>query len=66
MTILLNGKSKDVADNVTLKELIGSLDLEEANTVAEVSGEIISPERYATVVLKEQDTVELIRFVGGG
>jgi sulfur carrier protein len=66
MTILLNGKSQDIADSMTLKELIRSLSLEEVNTVAEVSGEIIPPEQYATVVLKEQDTVELIRFVGGG
>lgn len=66
MTILLNGKSQEIAYNATLKELIGSLGLEEANTVAEVSGEIIPPEQYATVILKERDTVELIRFVGGG
>jgi len=66
MTIKLNGTPRDVHDGCTLMELIQSLELDLNNTVAEVSGTIIAPENYPAAVLKDQDSVELIRFVGGG
>jgi sulfur carrier protein len=66
MTIKLNGTPKNVNDGSSLLDLIRSLGLEEKNTVAEVSGSIVAPENFPILVLKDQDTVELIRFVGGG
>ena len=66
MKIKLNGKEKEIAENSSLENLIDELNLRNTPIVAEVSGKIISPENYSETILQEEDTVELIRFVGGG
>ena len=66
MTVKLNGTPTDINDGSTLMDLIRSLGLDEKSTVAEVTDSIVAPENYSTLVLKDQDTIELIRFVGGG
>ncbi len=66
MKIILNGESHDVADGLTIAALIASLDLPADHTVAEHNGEIIPRENHGQVILAPEDTLELIRFVGGG
>ncbi len=66
MTIILNGAPRDVTDASTLAELVAALGLEGAALVAEVSGRIVPPDAYTDTILKPDDRVELVRFVGGG
>lgn len=66
MTITLNGTQREVPDASTLAELLSTLGLDGAALVAEVSGQIVLPDAYATTTLKPDDRVELVRFVGGG
>ncbi|MCX7846652.1 MAG: sulfur carrier protein ThiS [bacterium] len=66
MRVVVNGTPREVPDTLTLAELLALLGLEQAPLVAEVSGQIVLPEAYATTVLKGDDRVELVRFVGGG
>jgi len=66
MTIMLNGTQREVREASTLAELIAALGLEGTALVAEVSGQIVMPDAYASATLKPGDHVELVRFVGGG
>ncbi len=50
----------------TVAALLAELGLEASMVVAEVNGEIVRRDAYAAHPLADGDTVELVRFVGGG
>ncbi|MDX2147662.1 MAG: sulfur carrier protein ThiS [Planctomycetota bacterium] len=66
MTIILNGERKEIAANLTVRELIESLGLGKAACAAEVNKELVPKRDHAERVLRENDRVELVTLVGGG
>lgn len=66
MNITCNGEKRTVDNNISLNDLVLSLDLNPQSLVAEVNGRIIEHPKFSDQVLNENDKVELIRFVGGG
>jgi sulfur carrier protein len=70
MTYLtINGEKKEFAAEAfpaTVSELLRGMSIAEATVVAEVDGEIIDRGSFASTKLKDGQTIELIRFVGGG
>ena len=50
----------------TLTELLEHLDINQATVVAEVDGRIVERGNFAQTRLSDGQTVELVRFVGGG
>jgi len=66
MIVSINGTEREIADGLTLLELISSLQLPASTIVAEVCGSIIPSDRFADTVLNPHDRIELVRFVGGG
>ncbi|NIP25629.1 MAG: sulfur carrier protein ThiS [Phycisphaerae bacterium] len=65
MKLTVNGEDRDIQAE-TLKGLIEELELQPEGVAAEVNLAVVSKKDYATCMLKEGDTVELVRFVGGG
>ncbi|MDZ4858621.1 MAG: sulfur carrier protein ThiS [Candidatus Hydrogenedentes bacterium] len=66
MKILLNGQARDISDNITVDALLHSLGFKPEATVVERNTEILDRSTYRDTVLADGDTVELVRFVGGG
>lgn len=66
MNIIVNGKQKEIARASTLISLVRELELNPEAIVAEHNGRIVPREEYDSLALVENDTLELIRFVGGG
>ena len=66
MNITCNGETKEITPNTTLESFIRDLDLNPDTVVAECDGRIIKRDEYETLVLREGNVLELIRFVGGG
>ena len=66
VTIRLNGKTREVAADITVSGLLDELGLVPGMVVVECNREILARESYATVRLSEGDQVELVHFVGGG
>lgn len=50
----------------TLSELIATLGVKAPAAVAEVDGQIVRPEAFATTPVRGGQTIELVRFMGGG
>ena len=50
----------------TLSELLKQLNAEAAVAVAEIDGVIVRPEDFAHTELTDGQSIELVRFVGGG
>jgi len=66
MHIILNGESKEVANDISLKDLITSLNLQIKVMASAVNMEIVKKEDWNNCQLKEGDKIDLLDFVGGG
>lgn len=66
MKITVNGRPREVAEGLPLEGLLAQLNLAGAQVVVERNGEPLEPARFAGVVLEPDDTLEIVRFVGGG
>ena len=64
--MILNGKSIDLKEDISVEQLLKDYDLNPQKVVVEVNMEILDDEVYSTYLLKNEDTVEVISFVGGG
>ena len=64
--MILNGKTVDLKEDISVKDLLENYDLNPQKVVVEVNMEILDDEVYSIYLLKNEDTVEVISFVGGG
>lgn len=64
--MIINGKNYDYEQGITISELLEKLNLEEGRVVVELNFDIIDKALYKSVKLKEEDSLEVISFVGGG
>ncbi len=64
--IMMNGKPGDLPSGTTLTDFCRIRNLDQTHVVAELNGIIIKKEAYGNCVLKDGDTLEIVRFVGGG
>ena len=62
----VNGKEIEVEKDLTVIDLLNKYNLKSDRVVVEVNLEIIEESNYNTYVLKDEDIVELISFIGGG
>lgn len=62
----VNGRdfSREGINNIS--GLLKKLNVNESRVVVELNKEIVSKEDYSKVNLKDDDTIEVVSFVGGG
>ena len=66
MKLMINGEIKEYQDKLTIQELLHQLKLSPERVVVELNREILSPDMHKNTILKAEDTLELVQFVGGG
>ena len=66
MKIILNGKEKDVPDNVSVIELLSFLGINSERVAVEINLEVISRDLFKEHKLKEGDQIEIVSFMAGG
>lgn len=66
MNIVINGKSKEFSDGITVMNLLEELSLEGKVMAAAVNMEIVKQDTWNTYILHDSDKLELLDFVGGG
>ncbi|GGB40920.1 sulfur carrier protein ThiS [Fictibacillus barbaricus] len=67
MKLMINGEEVQVPDSLrSITELLEHLKLDDQIVIAEVNQDIISNEKQSVTQIKENDRIELVRFVGGG
>ena len=66
MTIKIKGEIREFKDDVTLLEVIQTLGLTDKVMAAAVNMNIVKQDSWASALLHDGDTVELLDFVGGG
>ena len=66
MHILLNGESREVPENTTLTELLGTLELGPQRFAVEVNEQLIPRSEHPKHPLAADDRVEIVQAIGGG
>ncbi|MAV18559.1 MAG: sulfur carrier protein ThiS [Candidatus Micropelagos sp.] len=66
MNIVLNGEEINIADSLSILGLIDLYELPASKVAVERNLEIVPKSAYVTTMLKENDTVEIVHFIGGG
>jgi sulfur carrier protein len=66
MQVLLNGELTDIAQQISIKDLLEAKNIKLASVVVEMNGKIIAREKYAETNINDADKIEIISFVGGG
>ncbi len=64
--IQLNGKKVIINSNYSLSDLIKKYKLSSNKVAIEYNGKIISKENFKKKLLKNNDKVEIVHFIGGG
>lgn len=66
MRVYINGESREVSGTPSLAELISQLDLPSARIAIELNREVMRRNDWGTTVLRDDDRIEIVHFVGGG
>lgn len=62
----VNGKEEAAGAGLTLKAFLEKNGYESSRVAVEWNGEIIPRAEFSEKVLKEEDVLEIVSFVGGG
>jgi len=67
MKLIVNGKESDFADSLTVSELLVEQKVKMPDMVSvELNGQILRRTKFEEAVLKDDDKVEFLYFMGGG
>lgn len=64
--INVNGEKREIAEGLTIAQLLEELNIRPGRVVIELNRDIVSREAYGSAILKEGDALEIVHFVGGG
>lgn len=66
LTIVANGKPRELPDGSSIADLIDAVDLKPQWVVVERNGEPVERSAFGETVLREGDRLEIVRAVAGG
>ena len=66
MRIQINGESREIPDGTTLAQLVSLLQLKPEQIAIELNRTVVRRADWSKVLLREDDTLEIVHFVGGG
>lgn len=66
MIVTVNGQHHEVEYGSTVQNLLETFELGSERIAVEHNQLILAKDEYALVVLQDGDTLEVVRFVGGG
>lgn len=66
MHVTINDEPRDLAEGLSVSELLAELGKNPQLVAVERNGELVTRSRHADVVLAEGDRLEIVSLVGGG
>ncbi len=64
--ININGKVKIFKNNITLFKIVKNLRIPLKKVAIELNHEIVDKKRLNKILLKNNDRIEIVHFIGGG
>ena len=66
MQVYVNGELKELPGTPSLTELVTQLELPAARIAIELNREVVRRSEWGSTMLKDEDRIEIVHFVGGG
>lgn len=66
ITILLNGKKEELIDGMTISDLLAIKKIRPEVVTVELNERIIEKTKYKDSILKNEDKLEFVYYMGGG
>ena len=67
MKVRINGKDTEIQESVSIVDYLTSIGFDKQVSIAvAINGEIIPKEEYGEIHLKNGDSMEVVRAIGGG
>ncbi len=66
MKLTLNGEERIMEDGISVFDMLSRLEIERRGIAVEVNRTVVPKGRHEETILKDGDSVEVIRMVGGG
>ena len=66
MQITINGETRELADQVSIEDLLHTLAVPPGRVAVEVNEAVVPRDAYAVRRLAAGDRIEIVHFVGGG
>jgi sulfur carrier protein len=64
--IKVNGKIKSISDNYNMLDLLKNLNIPMKKVAIELNKEIMDKKKISKIILKKNDKIEIVHFIGGG
>ena len=64
--IQLNGKPHSLSEDVNVDSLLEELSIPKGKVAIELNRKVLHKENYTKTLLKNNDQVEIVTFIGGG
>ena len=64
--IKVNGKFKSIPDNYKISDLVKELKIPLKKVAIELNQEIMDKKKISKIILKKDDKIEIVHFIGGG
>jgi thiamine biosynthesis protein ThiS len=66
LRVQVNGEMREVAEKITLDELVRELSLAPERLAIELNREVVRRAAWPETEMREGDQIEIVHFVGGG
>jgi thiamine biosynthesis protein ThiS len=66
MTITLNGERREMAEPLSVSQLLQQLDIDGRRVAVELNLTVVKKALYDSSIVNDGDEVEIVNFVGGG
>jgi thiamine biosynthesis protein ThiS len=64
--VYINGDALELPAPISLAELINDLDLPATRIAVELNRTVVRRSDWSTTMLRDEDRIEIVHFVGGG
>lgn len=66
MRLRINGETETYPDGTTVRELLDSLGISNRPVAVELNRKVLPGNKLKEQILREDDSIEIVTFVGGG
>ena len=66
ISLMVNGKPRDLPADSTIASMLEAIEIDRRMVAVAHNGDVVPRATYDDVVLREGDSVEVVRMVGGG
>ena len=66
INIKLNGKKTNVDDKISLNKILKNFNIPTNKVAIELNKEIVNKKKLSSIKIRNNDSIEIVHFIGGG